>query len=649
MSFFRSAFPTTSSSSYYSIKNLSKDGTPFSAQRGVLPLTRRRSGSNMAPVDSLVSERDDTAAFRDVRDRDGNLVLGVASEALRVLETLERDGIKAISGLGLEIGGLLIGRMPAWDHAPVTWTGCVPVEIEYKFGPGFRPSPADYLTFRNASSRHSGSARSQVIGYFRSDLSDSVSIRDEDQWLLRYLFAEKSFCVVLVGPGNAGRSTVHFYRRTREAKPQFVIEFPLGGAPRLAEVPLPRASQPQELPAADSDCWMVVPVEPTGFSRWKWHLWIGLGVLIACLALALAYFAGLRSRPGALPIGLHVESRGSTVEVKWNSTSAPVKGAVRGSLVIVDASQSSRVELNAAQLRLGTYVFSSPSRADLKISMIIYEPDDTFLSENHSVHRGLVPATAQPVSPAPRIAVPPKQTATPSYVPQPIAANKGRLAADFSTPAPPRPTAAPKAKEEVPSPLPMAGASRQTPNPKPDLTFPLPGSAAAGDSGVTPPPDATLAPPAVVKAPTLPEKPVIVKTPPAPENTTPSMPERQRAETTPAVPQPVSTPPAQLATAPSTGAGFVPPQVVHQVTPALPLGVASRIRTEVQIDVMVTVDLQGKVIGARVVSRKGAAAGLLSNEALKAAQLFRFRPAQDNSQNVQSDMVLTFRFPPTEH
>ncbi|MCU1257294.1 MAG: Gram-negative bacterial TonB protein C-terminal, partial [Bryobacterales bacterium] len=88
---------------------------------------------------------------------------------------------------------------------------------------------------------------------------------------------------------------------------------------------------------------------------------------------------------------------------------------------------------------------------------------------------------------------------------------------------------------------------------------------------------------------------------------------------------------------------------VHQVTPAVPLGVASRIRTEVQIDVMVTVDVQGRVIGTRVISRKGAAAGLLSNEALKAAQLFRFRPAQDNNRNVQSDMVLTFRFAPTAH
>jgi TonB family protein len=91
---------------------------------------------------------------------------------------------------------------------------------------------------------------------------------------------------------------------------------------------------------------------------------------------------------------------------------------------------------------------------------------------------------------------------------------------------------------------------------------------------------------------------------------------------------------------------FVGPQIIHKASPAIPLGVGSRITTAVQIDVTVTIDEDGKVTGARVTSSRGAAAGLLTLEALKAAQLFRFRPAEENNRRVRSEMVLTFRFAP---
>ena len=71
------------------------------------------------------------------------------------------------------------------------------------------------------------------------------------------------------------------------------------------------------------------------------------------------------------------------------------------------------------------------------------------------------------------------------------------------------------------------------------------------------------------------------------------------------------------------------------------------ITTDVQVDVAVAIDAKGKVTGARIASTKGAAAGLLTIEALKAAQLFRFQPAQEDGRKVTSSMVLTFRFAPT--
>jgi outer membrane biosynthesis protein TonB len=79
----------------------------------------------------------------------------------------------------------------------------------------------------------------------------------------------------------------------------------------------------------------------------------------------------------------------------------------------------------------------------------------------------------------------------------------------------------------------------------------------------------------------------------------------------------------------------------------VPRGVGPLITTDVQIDVAVVIDAGGKVVSARVASTNGGAAGLLTIEALKAAQLFRFRPAQENSSYVVSSTILTFRFAKT--
>jgi TonB family protein len=120
--------------------------------------------------------------------------------------------------------------------------------------------------------------------------------------------------------------------------------------------------------------------------------------------------------------------------------------------------------------------------------------------------------------------------------------------------------------------------------------------------------------------------------------------------TPPAIAAPQSNPDVlapPIAPVPSEAHKWTGPQVIHQVTPAVPRGVGPRITTDVQVNVEVNIDANGRVTGARIASTRGAAATLLTIEALKAAQLFRFQPAQENGHNVPSAMVLTFHFEPT--
>lgn len=147
------------------------------------------------------------------------------------------------------------------------------------------------------------------------------------------------------------------------------------------------------------------------------------------------------------------------------------------------------------------------------------------------------------------------------------------------------------------------------------------------------------APPAVVAAPKI-----VESAPPALDQQRPvAQAQVAPAQVTPAAPVLV---PQTGSTYQSAETRFVGPQITHRVAPAIPLGVRTKISTDVRIDVTVTIDENGKVTGAHVTAQSGAAAGLLALEALKAAHLFRFQPAQENNQHVRSDMVLTFRFAP---
>jgi TonB family protein len=102
--------------------------------------------------------------------------------------------------------------------------------------------------------------------------------------------------------------------------------------------------------------------------------------------------------------------------------------------------------------------------------------------------------------------------------------------------------------------------------------------------------------------------------------------------------------PVQSNPLPPPSTSFIGAQVIQQVNPSIPTDLRSMITADLQIDVAVTIDARGRVTDARVTSAKGAIARLITDEVLRAARMFRFRPAQDNNRSVESQVVLTFRF-----
>jgi TonB family protein len=207
----------------------------------------------------------------------------------------------------------------------------------------------------------------------------------------------------------------------------------------------------------------------------------------------------------------------------------------------------------------------------------------------------------------------------------------------------------PESPTPAPAPLPTGEAtavhspSPGQPSPPPSSSLPSVSMPASAPASIEPPPhttpaspvEATIRPPAQMTPASVSENPV-----------TPAI-EVQRTDAVTRDVPPVATPAPAPPSASPAAHTFIGPQAIHQVTPPVPREVGPMITTDVQVDVAVAIDAKGKVTGARIASTKGAAAGLLTIEALKAAQLFRFQPAQEDGRKVTSSMVLTFRFAPT--
>lgn len=113
-------------------------------------------------------------------------------------------------------------------------------------------------------------------------------------------------------------------------------------------------------------------------------------------------------------------------------------------------------------------------------------------------------------------------------------------------------------------------------------------------------------------------------------------------------------PPPQFAVAPDASGESLPaqpksddfasPEIIRRANPAVPAAARSLISAGTQVEVTVAIDVEGNVVSAQVTSVEGAVAVLVAPEAIKAAKLFRFRPARRNGRAVPSTMVLRFRF-----
>jgi TonB family protein len=82
--------------------------------------------------------------------------------------------------------------------------------------------------------------------------------------------------------------------------------------------------------------------------------------------------------------------------------------------------------------------------------------------------------------------------------------------------------------------------------------------------------------------------------------------------------------------------------------PKLPANIQVTITSDNIVEVRVHIDSSGQVTSATAVTTRGQVATSLADYALDAARRWRFRPARDSGQPVESDKVLEFLFRPSD-
>jgi hypothetical protein len=338
------------------------------------------------------------------------------------------EGLKLVPRRGLEVGGLLVGRLE---------TGCIvveefePVESEHERGPSWVLSDKDKRTLADTVARvNSAEDDMHVVGLYRSHTRSGFAPAAEDSVLMKEHFDGGTGVFLLIKPDVAGESTARF--AAGEGLLATSEVFPFRGAPAAAAVeraavpdsaapagaaPLrviehvPRLDTQRVLQGFAADGYAGVDHAGTyedaannslfGYSRSRIALSLMLLLCAAVASYALAKWwttpraAAMPELPAPPSMGLHAKWTGTNLDLEWDRNAAPIRHASGAILSIEDGAQRKRLELAANELTQGRIQYW-PTSSDVTIRLEVITPNVT-VSES-------VRALGVPVPPSPPVA-----------------------------------------------------------------------------------------------------------------------------------------------------------------------------------------------------------------------------------------------------
>ena len=522
---------------------------------------------------------------------------------------------KSVPRRGLEIGGLLLGRLEKRDGgATISIQNFTAVQSEHRSGPFYRLSEADRERFADVFRAHP-----EAIGIYRSQTrSEELSLEEDDVNLFQQYFAGRNGVFLLIQPA-AGRAGLFTEQEGALALAHDVPFHPADLQP--ASEAVPQTSMTEQLPPpADPGCGAPgrngsehhrQATSAVGTRRWM--LPAASAVLGMVAAATVFHFRPQPQRPqvvAAARPSLNLEREGRGLRLRWDQGSEAVRQASHGTLYITDGPHQSRMELSRGELTAGSLAYW-PDSGDVMFRLELSGPGRTWVDSIRYVNAPAVQPAAgtaqadpvprepaappEPKRPTPQAAAP--KTSKHSYAPVPHpaqeSASRSEDAEAHGSPPTPATQVAPALESSLSVPKP---ASRAPVNPSRNLEPPAPAVSVSAE-----PVTASRLGRLVRRIPFV-----------------------RRFKKEPQV--------------------FEPPHATHEVRPALSIRERAELVAPVPVDVKVYVAESGKVEYAELLS--GGRFRDLAAEAVYAARRWAFSPARMGEEPVPGEVILHFRFEP---
>jgi len=162
-------------------------------------------------------------------------------------------GLLALPRRGMEVGGVLLGRILNSDPLEVQITAFESVECEHRFGPTFVLSDHDLAGLDPLLAGLTAREDAAIVGYFRSCTGREQALDDADLELLRTRFPAPESIVLSIKPLSLRECEAWFFHRQdgtlptvpgQRAMPFDDTQTAEAPKPRLVETPAPPAVAP---------------------------------------------------------------------------------------------------------------------------------------------------------------------------------------------------------------------------------------------------------------------------------------------------------------------------------------------------------------------------------------------------------------------
>jgi proteasome lid subunit RPN8/RPN11 len=322
------------------------------------------------------------------------------------------EGFQRLSRGGIEVGGILYGTR---DGRTVRILAMRPIACEHARGPAFLLSDKDRMVLNEQLTADAEDPHLEglmAVGWFLSHTRSEITLSDSDLELYSIFFPAPWQVTLVVRPGRGGSMRAGFFVReadgtVKSERSYLDFNFPdrLAGVldrapgPRPERVPgerrlsaMPRSeafqssvgavaaarremSPPEEIAPPSFGQPTYIPAHPPR-KKWPWLIaWAVLVIVAAVFGLRYWMF-----RPVTEPIALTVVERDGQLRIEWNHAARPVTGAVRGTLVINDGSNTQTFALSPRELTAGNYTYERKS-GDVEVRMSVEDSEGAKVQE----------------------------------------------------------------------------------------------------------------------------------------------------------------------------------------------------------------------------------------------------------------------------